>query len=93
MKNSPPSSVCSALVQYSPIMVLYKELQSYRICGNLPAIRVHGRQQVDPGGVQQLHNLWISGQVGGAEMVCKVEKQLSTKNLKHCTKNLKLLRI
>ena len=52
------------------------------ICGNLPAVRVHAGEDVDPGGVHQGGHLLVPGQVAGADVVSQVQQQLTTKDLR-----------
>ena len=51
------------------------------IRGNLPSVRVHAGQDVDPGGVDQGGHLLVPGQVRGADVVSQVQQQLATQNL------------
>ena len=52
------------------------------IRGNLPAVRVHAGEEVDPGGVHQGGHLLVPGQVGRADVVSQVQQQLATKDLR-----------
>ena len=56
-------------------------ITTYIISSSLPTIRVHAGQDVDPGVVDQLDDLLVPGQVRVAQVVGKVQQQLTSKNL------------
>ena len=51
------------------------------ICCNLPPIWIHAWHHVNSGGVDQLDDVLVACQVGGAQVVCQVKQQLTTKHL------------
>ena len=54
---------------------------THRVGGNLPAVGVHGGEEVDPGVVHQLDGVLVPGQVGVAQVVGQVEQELTAEYL------------
>ena len=54
---------------------------AYVISGDLPSVRVHAGEEVDPGGVHEAADLGVPGQVARTQVVSQVQQQLSTQHL------------
>ena len=55
--------------------------ETHNVGSLLPAVWVHAGEEMYPGGVDQLLDLLVPGQVGGADVMSEVEEQLPAQHL------------
>ena len=58
-----------------------RKKNAYTVSRYLPSVRVHAGEEVDPGGVDEVLDLGVPGQVARAQVVGQVQQQLTTQHL------------